>query len=392
MQKEVGLRRLATIAWLLSIVTWVAFAVLATTQPVIARGAAVLEIFEVLGFVILGTFGYLIVRRLPTNLLGWQAMGPGLAFPIEWLASDLAEYRVLTLGTGDWLAQATGWVALWAWIPATFTVPFLFLLFPDGKVPSRRWRIVLFAFVALMILTFLIAAFAPGPVDDEQIPGLMNPLGVKALNPNFTALAPIIFSVFPIMVLIAVISLVVRFRQSGPLVRAQIKWLALAGILAIPFFALSSSFSAIPVIGSVLNVALTVGLGGSIMVAVLRYRLYEIDRLVSRTVTYALVALILAGVYLAVVIALGSQLGQDNSLAVAGSTLATAALFSPVRRRVQTFVERRFDRARYDAQLVVDNFSSRLRDEVDLESLVGDLAAVVDRTMRPANVSLWLAG
>ncbi|MCA1736676.1 MAG: hypothetical protein LC739_11400 [Actinobacteria bacterium] len=353
MQKEVGLRRLATIAWLLSIVTWVAFAVLATTQPVIARGAPVLEIFEVLGFVILGTFGYLIVRRLPTNLLGWQAMGPGLAFPIEWLASDLAEYRVLTLGTGDWLAQATGWVALWAWIPATFTVPFLFLLFPDGKVPSRRWRIVLFAFIALMILAFLIA----------------------------------------------VISLVVRFRQSGPLVRAQIKWLALAGILAIPFFALSSSaipffalsssFSAIPVIGSVLNVALTVGLGGSIMVAVLRYRLYEIDRLVSRTVIYALVALILAGVYLAVVIAHGSQLGQDNSLAVAGSTLATAALFSPVRSRVQTFVERRFDRARYDAQLVVDNFSSRLRDEVDLESLVGDLAAVVDRTMRPANVSLW---
>ncbi|MGI8516991.1 MAG: hypothetical protein ACR2ME_01415 [Acidimicrobiia bacterium] len=392
MPKEVVLRRLATVAWLLSIVAWVAFAVLATTQPVIARGAPALEIFEVFGFVILGTFGYLIVRRLPTNLLGWQAIGPGLAFPIEWLATDLAEYRVLTLGTGDWLAQATGWVALWAWIPASFTVPFLFLLFPDGKVPSRRWRWVLWAFVAVMLLTFLIAAFAPGPVDPDQIPGLMNPLGVEALNPAFTALAPVIFSVFPIMVLIAVISLFVRFRRSGPLVRAQIKWLALAGVLAVPFFALSSSFSTIPVIGSVLNVFLTVGLGGAIMVAVLRYRLYEIDRLVSRTVTYALVALILAGVYLAVVIALGSRLGQDNSLAVAGSTLATAALFSPVRRRVQTFVERRFDRARYNAQLVVDNFSSRLRDEVDLESLVGDLAAVVDRTMRPANVSLWLAG
>lgn len=391
MTKDAVLRRLATFAWLLGILAWGAFAFLSFTTPVVSRGQPALEVIEVLGFVILGTFGYLIVRRLPTNLLGWQAMGPGLAFPVEWLASDLAEYRVLTLGIGDWLAQSAGWVALWAWIPASFTVPFLFLLFPDGKVPTRRWRPVLWAFVVVMLLTFLIAAFAPGPVDDEQIPGLMNPLGIDALNSVFSVLAAVIFPLFPLAVVVAVASLIVRFRNSGAVVRAQIKWLALAGILAVPFFAFSELFSDVPVLGSVLNVAFTIGLGAAIMVAILKYRVYEIDRLLSRTVSYALVAVILAGVYLAVVISLGSRLGSDNSLAVAASTLATAAVFSPVRRRVQGFVERRFDRARYDAQLVVHDFSSRLRDEVDLESLVGDLAGVVDRTMRPANVALWLA-
>jgi hypothetical protein len=390
MRNEALLRRLATVAWLLSIVAFGAFAVLSITTPVISRGRPLLEIIEVFGFVILGTFGYLIVRRLPTNLLGWQAMGPGLAFPVEWFASDFAEYRVLIFGIGDSLAEAAGWVALWAWIPATFTVPFLFLLFPNGKVPSHRWRPVIWAFVVLLFLTFLTSAFGPGPVDEEQIPGLMNPLGVDELGPIFSVVAAVAFPLFPVAVIVAVASLMVRFRNSGPIVRAQIKWLALVGILAGPFFGFSEVFSDVPVLGSVLNLAFTVGMGAAIMVAVLKYRVYEIDRLLSRTVSYALVALILAGVYLTVVIALGSQVGSDNSFAVAASTLATAAVFSPVRRRVQAFVERRFDRARYDAQLVVDDFSTRLRDEVDLEALVGDLAGVIDRTMRPANVSLWL--
>jgi hypothetical protein len=144
--------------------------------------------------------------------------------------------------------------------------------------------------------------------------------------------------------------------------------------------------------GSIVQLAVGWGFPAAVAVAILKYRLYSIERLISRTVTYGLVAVVLAAVYLIAVVALGSQLGRDNSLSVAASTLATAAAFTPVRRRVQELVERRFDRARYDALLVVDDFSTRLRDEVDLENLVSDLADVVDRTMRPANVSLWLAG
>lgn len=165
----------------------------------------------------------------------------------------MAAFRVLTAGLGDALAQAADWVALWARIPAAFSVAYLSLLFADGKVPSRGWRPVLWLFVTIMTLTFLTAALAPGPIDPELIPGLMNPLGIETLGTFLSTLAAIVFPLFPVAVVVAVISLFARYQGSGSIVRTQIKWLALAGVVAIPYFARPPEIQ--PGLNSLLNIA-----------------------------------------------------------------------------------------------------------------------------------------
>ena len=243
----------------------------------------------------------------------------------------------------------------------------------------------------LVALTFLISAFSPGPVDEELLAGLNNPLGIAWFTPIAEALAPIVFNAIPIASLAGVISLVFRFRRAGAVQRQQIKWLAWVGVVAVIFFAVTIPGDIPPLLSSFINIGFVILVGTTLFIAVTRLGLYEIDRLISRTLAYTIVAVVIAGAYLGGIAALGAIVGRDNPLAVAGATLAAAALFTPVRRRVQSWVDRRFDRARYDSEQVVAGFSARLRDQVELDGLTADLEGVVNRTLRPTITGVWLA-
>jgi hypothetical protein len=200
------------------------------------------------------------------------------------------------------------------------------------------------------------------------------------------------FLLIPLLLLVALGSLVRRWRASSGVERLQYPWLMAAiGLLIVVLAASQLVTESVILDVSLVFIALN-AIPAAIGVAILRYRLYDIDKLISRTVSYAVVAAVLVAVYAGCALALGSLVGRDNPLAVAGATLAAAALFTPLRRRVQEFVERRFDRSRYDAERVVDDFASRLRQEVDLDGLTTDLTAVVGQTLRPVTVSLWLRG
>ncbi len=223
------------------------------------------------------------------------------------------------------------------------------------------------------------------------MPGLNNPLGIAAFTPIAEGLAPIVFNAIPVAALAGVVSLVSRFRRAGTVQRQQIKWLAWVGVVAVIFFTVTIPGDIPLLLSSLINIGFVVLIGGTLFVAVTRLGLYEIDRLISRTLAYAIVAVVLAAVYIGGIAALGAIVGRDNPLAVAGATLAAAALFSPVRRRVQSLVDRRFDRAKYDAQHVVEQFSSRLRAETDLDGLTDGLRGVVSVTLRPSVASVWLA-
>ncbi|HEX2369837.1 MAG TPA: hypothetical protein VHM94_11460 [Acidimicrobiia bacterium] len=384
------MRRAALVVWLTSIVSWSAAVVLGAYAP-LAGANPVLEAVELFAFVILGTFGYLIVRRQPTNAVAWLAIIPGLVFPLEAMLSDVAHFALTSWGPDHWVTAVAGWCALWVWIPGPYSIPFLLALYPDGQPASPRWRPLLWLLWTLVALSFFISAFAPGPVDEVLLPGLNNPLGIAAFIPVAEALAPIVFNAIPIVSLIGVISLVFRFRSAGAVQRQQIKWLAWVGVVAVIFFAVTIPGDVPPLLSSFINIGFVILVGSTLFVAVTRLGLYEIDRLISRTLAYAIVAVVIAAAYLGGIAALGAIVGRDNPLAVAGATLAAAALFSPVRRRVQAWVDRRFDRARYDSEQVVAGFSARLRDQVELDGLTADLEGVVNRTLRPTITGVWLA-
>ena len=291
------MRRAALVVWLASIVSWSVATVLGAYAPSVGA-SPVLEAVELFAFVILGTFGYLIARRQPTNAVAWLAIIPGLVFPLEALLSDVAHFALTSLGPDHPVTAVLGWCVLWVWIPGPYSIPFLLALYPDGQPASPRWRPLLWLLWTLVALTFLISAFAPGPVDEELLPGLNNPLGIAGLLPIAEALAPIVFNAIPVASLIGVASLIFRFRRAGTVERQQIKWLAWVGVVAVIFFAVTIPGDIPPLLSSLINIGFVILVGGTLFVAVTRLGLYEIDRLVSRTLAYAIVAVVVAAVYL----------------------------------------------------------------------------------------------
>jgi hypothetical protein len=265
------------------------------------------------------------------------------------------------------------------------------LLFPTGRLLSPRRRPVAWlagaATAALTVLSALQANL--GPVED---PVAANPIGVAGLeNPEESTVGAVLLSLLLISVIAAFASLVIRFRRSRGEERQQLKWFAYAGGL-LPLSALADFLPAL--VGSLVFAVLIVFLPVAAGIAILRYRLYEIDRLINRTLVYGLLTALLAGVYGSAVLVLGQVFGtvgkDPPSWAVAGATLAVAALFQPTRRRIQAVVDRRFNRRRYHAAKTLEAFSLRLRDELDLDALSAELLAVVDQTMQPTKASLWL--
>jgi hypothetical protein len=285
--------------------------------------------------------------------------------------------------------------------PLAVLLQFVPLLYPTGRLPSPRWRPVAWLGALALLLATVADALQPGQLEASEVPVGQNPLGIDDLEGPLTLLAVSTFLLFIPLALAAQASLVVRFRRARGDERQQLKWLAYAVLGFVAFVLLLTltvavvpdppvSELVIDLVGSVPLLAVPVALG----VAVLRYRLYDIDRVINCTLVYGLLTAVLGGVYAGVVLVLGQVFGGSGgkppSLAVAGATLAAAALFQPARRRIQATVDRRFNRRKYDAAKTIEAFSARLRDEVDLDPLPAELLEVVDQTMEPVAVSLWL--
>jgi hypothetical protein len=331
----------------------------------------------------------MVAWKKPGNPIGWLLSGSGLAYAVGGSAQMLIHFpRTRTLGY--WLG--------WAWLVGLGLCVFVVLLFPDGRLPSRRWRPVAWAGGAGLAGWVLANAFAPTILSaDSPVP---NPVGVTGTPGKIlTAMAGGSVALIAAAGLAAVLSLVFRYRRAQAAERAQLRWLVYAGGLIVTAFL--AEILVAQVIGpgaAANNLQNAMGSGAAALipvaigVAVLRYRLYDIDRIISRTVAYAIVTGLLVGVYAGLVLLATRVLDVHTPVAVAAATLAAAALFTPVRRRVQRRVDRRFNRARYDADQIAAAFAARLKDTVELSSVRDDLTGIVSRALEPAHVSVWISG
>jgi len=349
------------------------------------------------------TVGAVVASRHPGNWVGWLCLAMGALIAFEGAGADYAA-RALKLDPGSLPAGVVG-----AWVgdvlnPALLLpVLLILLLFPNGSLPSYRWRLVAWAVVVLQVLGMFEKVVGPTVGDAIDREAFRNPTAIESLEGVGPIAGAISFISVPFLLLASVASIWVRWRRAGGVEREQIKWLAYAaaftaaallGVASVFVFG-EDSYVAFLFFGAAV-LAITLGVPVAIGIAILRYRLYDIDLVINRTLVYGSLTAILAGVYFSGVTAtqalfrtLTSQ-AQLPQLVVVASTLVIAALFNPLRRRIQSFIDRRFYRSKYDARKTLDGFSTKLRDETDLEALRGDLVGVVRETMQPTHVSLWL--
>ena len=349
----------------------------------------------VCAFAAFGLVGALIIWQRPGNVLGWMLAADGLLAVWGASADTYVDVAGETGGSTDLLFLAAVWMSLWYWFPLLgLTLIFTPLLFPDGKPPSPLWRPVVWAAgLALGLITFL-AAFR----ERIEYPGISmdNPVGIPGIeNPEKSQVGSVLFGFFILFVVAALASVVVRYLRSGGVQRHQIKWLMFATLMAV-LLTLFENFAAfLPKSGVPFAISITL-FPVAIAVAIFRYRLYDIDVIINRALVYSALTVLLVLVYLMGVVGVQTVFrlltGQDQQpqLAVVASTLAIAALFNPLRRRIQATIDRRFYRRKYDARKTLDNFSIRLRDETNLDQLNADLLSVVRETMQPQHASLWL--
>jgi len=342
------------------------------------------------------TVGLMITKNRPRHPVGWLLVGFAL---IGALQLAFGQYAVLAAASGLPARSYALWASNQAQGASVGLLVLILLLFPTGRLPSPRWRLVAWSLVAGLSLVLAVQALMPGDVTD--FPGTPNPFGVAALAP---VLAPmdVVGGVLLVGGIIgAFASLAVRLRRSQGRERQQIKWfvyvglLGIAAIILLPFLTGQATTHDDGLVNAVFNPWLLAPSALAITVAtsIVRHRLYDIDRVINRTLVYVVLTALLAAVYAAGVLIVGRLLDPvdgQSELAVAASTLAVALLFQPARRRVQTAVDRRFNRTGYDAAQAVSAFSSRLRAEIELDTVRDDLLTVIDQTIEPAQVSLWL--
>ena len=364
---------------------------------VIGTVLASFDPFTLMFFLSYATVGALLVVRRPENAVSWVVLAIGFTFLTTqtWPGID---YDAVRAGSGSPLEVFLLWLGGWAGNLTFVSYLALTLLFPEGRLPPGRWRRPAIALLVTAASVSVLPAFAHEirvTVDGTTEIALPNPIAV--LPP--TAPLDVFPSVAVVVLLgVGVVSMLVRYRRSSGLVRLQLRWLVAS--IAFVVIALMAAFTAlgllgdgvgdfvwIPVIVAYPMVSVAIG------VAILRYRLYAIDRIISRTLSWALVTAILAAISVAGLVGLQAVLAgvtQGQGLAVAVSTLVAFALFQPIRRRVQAAVDRRFDRARIDAQRTAELFSQRLRDQMDLAAITAELERTVDRGVRPRGVNLWI--
>jgi len=381
---------------------------LARSAPVPSSWGADLSIANMLWellFLVFPLVGALIASRHPHNPIGWILLADGLL----WMLSDmLSNYSVYGLARTGSVPFPVGIAALsnWLWVPAVGLLGiYVLLLFPDGRLPSARWRPLAWLSGAVIVLLSLAVMLGPGSL--ESLGGVRNPFGMEGqrwiVYGGYVALP-----LLPLCMLASALSLVLRYRRSRGEEREQIKWIAFSASLVGVVYLIAMVASLIhpseswSTVGSVwwLNLLTYAALLSFMAVpiavgfAVLKYRLYDIDLIINRTLVYGSLTVTLVALYFGGIVMLQRVFvvltGEESTLAVVASTLLIAALFTPLRRRIQSFIDRRFYRSKYDAAKTLETFSATLRDETDLQALNDHLVGVVAQTMQPIHVSLWL--
>ena len=345
------------------------------------------------------TVGVIIASRRPDHPIGWLFCAVGLLAGVNHFFAEYAIFALLTQPGSLPGGQASAWVAAWPWMPSNALLVFVALLFPDGRLPSRRWLPFAWLNVVVAVVGTVAVAFLAGPI--PALAPIENPLGVEGAQTLLGPVATVAGALERgILGVVAVGSLFLRLRRARGGEREQIKWLAYAAsvvvIGAILTYVIPEATDAqwVGQVGLALLAVGFVGIPIAIGIAILRYRLYDINLLINRTLVYGSLTTILVAHYFGSIIwlqiAFVELTGQRSTLAVVASTLFIAALFRPWQRWVQAFVDRRFYRRKYDARKTLEAFSAKLRDETDLDALSEDLTSVVRETMQPAHVSLWL--
>ena len=338
-----------------------------------------------------GVVGAVLASRRPRHPVGWLLLAMGVVMSVSGAAVGYIPYGLVVRPGALPAANVVARLYPVTIAVVLATVGFVLLLTPTGSPPSPRWRWWARGLAVAVAVALVAALIAPGSLDPlaQFVSGPLDPQvygGALRVANQLALLAGLL------TILAGAASLVVRFRSARGVERLQLRWVALAAALT----GLSMLVAAILIAVGEVNLAAWASVVGVLFLplatgaAILRYRLYDLDRIISRTLAYGLLTLLLGAGYAAVALVLGQLAGQDSSLAVAGATLAVAALFQPARRRVQQVVDRRFNRRRHDAARVIEGFGARLRDHVDLDTLTGELLAVTTQTMQPTRASLWL--
>jgi hypothetical protein len=410
----VNTRTSALIAWSLACLTLAMFIAtiplwfLARSADLPSNWRADLGVGGLVGgafFLAFPLVGALIASRRPKNAVGWLCLAVGLLWSLSGVFDYYGYYGAATPGSVPFPVVAAG-ISDWIWVPAVGLLgTYVLLLFPDGRLPSRRWRPLAWLSGAVILLLSLGVTLAPGPLDN--LGGVRNPFGIEGadwLTVGAYALLPLL----PLCMLASALSLVLRYRRSGGEERQQIKWIAFGASVVVVVYAIAMIASFVfpeeswTTAGSVwwLNLLTYAVLSSftlvpvAVGIAILKYRLYEIDLLINRALVYGPLTATLVALYFGGIVVLQRLFvlltGQQSTLAVVASTLLIAALFTPLRRRIQSFIDRRFYRSKYDARKTLEAFSAKLRDETNLDALRDDLVGVVRETMQPAHVSLWL--
>lgn len=388
-------RRVAYATLAVSLMAAIASAVLQALSDGFGEDPA----FEVGLYLAFGSFmvmGSVIVSQRPENAVGWLFSAIGLVIGVGSLAQAYSVYALITRPGSIPGGVLMAWVAaLWWWLFVGLVTVFVPLLFPTGHLLSRRWRPVLWLAMAQVGAAEVLVALDPRLEISAEV-SVPNPIGVVAVgNIEESPAGQAVLGVLLLLIAFSVVSLILRFRGSRGEERQQLKWFTLAGMLLVVWIFVDG-FAFPDGAPTDLPFAITVGfLPVAAGIAVVKYRLYEIDRIINRTLVYGVLTGLLALAYWGLAATLGGMVRaitgtESNDLVVAASTLAVAGLFGPLRKRVQGFVDRKFYRRRYDAVRILEDFSAGLRDEVDLSGLGTELVGVVRETLQPASVALWL--
>ncbi len=344
--------------------------------------------------------GALIISRQPRNVIGLVMMLPGIAmtFVIDAYLEPYLNGQLLLPVAPSPLFLIILWFSNWNWLLLVFPVMFIMLLFPTGRPLTPRWRWLTYLGIGIMVFFITVISFAEeiAPGSDSTLWQVPNPIGFLKTEWIEAAVGPFLI-LFPIWIILCAISLFVRFRRAKSVERAQIKWLFYAGAIFVVFYLPSYLGDTFRQVDNLFNLLLPIGLATfpiAIAIAILRYNLYDIDIIIRKTLQYALLTGLLALVYFGSVVLLQTLVenlsGEQSPIVIVLSTLAIAALFNPLRLRVQDFIDRRFYRKKYNAEQALARFAEVARDEVDMEKLTIGLLGVVEETMQPEKVTLWL--
>jgi hypothetical protein len=339
------------------------------------------------------TVGAIVASRLPESPIGWLFCAIGLIFGLSHFSAEYAAYALLGPSRSLPAGEAFAWLTSWVWVFGLGLIVYLDLLFPNGRLPGARWRWFAWFTAIVLVPAAILGALSPGLILSST---LINPLGVEGLPNVSRAIEAFMYA----LIVVGASSMLARLRHAGRIERQQIEWFAYATAVAISGVILKNTvYPAVGVtwvwwVGLVLTTVGVVSSPVAMGIAIFRYRLYQIDLIINRTLVYGSLTAVLASVYLGGVVllqyAFRALSGEGSQLAVVASTLIIAALFIPLRRRIQSFIDRRFYRRKYDARKTLEAFSAQLRNQTDLDALSDDLVGVVRETMQPAHVSLWL--